>query len=394
MDLLLDMVCAVDGQGRFVYVSAACERMLGYRADELTGKVMMDFVHPDDREATHAVADRVMQGESVMHFENRYLHRNGHGVDILWSARWFAGSGLRLGVAKDVTELKKAQRMQSAMLAVSQAASRSSDLEMLCQQLHEAVALLIPVSRVTLSLQQDGRSYSSRAPFSGRNIRRLRVPLALDAGIEGELIIEKHYGDGPLEPSADELLRFISEQTISAVARLLQEERLLHMAHFDPLTGLPNRLLFEDRFTTALYRAIRDGEQVGLLYMDLVGFKATNDTLGHEAGDGLLRQVGERLCRCLRASDTVGRPGGDEFTALLVNSGGTEQVRGVMRKIQVAMEEGFTIGGHPVTVSVSIGMALYPDDGTDTATLYRVADRAMYASRAVSMLETGSLSGR
>lgn len=387
-DLLLDMVCAVDGQGRFAYVSAACERILGYRPDELTGRVMTDFVHPDDLESTQAVASRVMQGESVTYFENRYLHKSGNSVDILWSARWCAESGLRLAVAKDVTKLKKVQQTQAVMLAVSEAANRSIELDLLCQRILEAVAPLFHVSRIIVSLQLGGRSYRSLTSSAETGIEQLRFPLMTDGVSTGELIVEKPL-DADLEPQAGELFRFIADQAASVVARRLQEERLLHMAHFDALTGLPNRRLFDDRFATALQLARRDGEQLGLLYMDLVGFKTANDTLGHQAGDELLRQIAGRLSGSLRASDTVGRPGGDEFTALLVNVSGAGQMQEIMRKLQRVVREGFLIDGHPVKVSVSIGGALYPDDGSDMSTLYGVADRAMYASRTSKLAESG-----
>ncbi|SEK94794.1 diguanylate cyclase with PAS/PAC sensor [Pseudoxanthomonas sp. GM95] len=110
LDLLPDAVCMVDPQGHFLYVNAAFERIFGYRPQEALGRQMLDLVHPDDRALTLQVAERIMQGEPQPHFRNRYIHRDGHLLDIQWSARWLPEFGLRLAVGHEVTALRGAER--------------------------------------------------------------------------------------------------------------------------------------------------------------------------------------------------------------------------------------------------------------------------------------------
>lgn len=155
-------------------------------------------------------------------------------------------------------------------------------------------------------------------------------------------------------------------------------DRLEHMAHHDPLTGLPNRLLINDRIEHAIAQAQRDCERCVLLFLDLDGFKAVNDTLGHAAGDELLKTVAVRLTRVLRQSDTIGRLGGDEFI-IVTGDSKPEYAADIAQKILDVLNKPLAIGGTEVSISGSIGIAIYPDDGNDTQQLMEAADMAMYA---------------
>ncbi|KRE86989.1 diguanylate cyclase [Rhodanobacter sp. Soil772] len=110
LDLMPDAVCVVDAEGRFLYVNASFERIFGYAPDEVLGRRIFDLVHPDDRAATLQQAEQVMEGTLQRHFRNRYIHKDGHSVDIQWSARWLPDYGVRIGVAHEVTELRRAER--------------------------------------------------------------------------------------------------------------------------------------------------------------------------------------------------------------------------------------------------------------------------------------------
>ena len=127
-DLLLDAVCMVDIGGRFVFVSAACERIFGYTQQQMIGKLMIDLVAPADRARTVAAAQNIMNGASHINFENRYLRKDGSIAHIMWSARWSEPDQLRVAVARDVTALKQAQAMQAVLYAISEAAHASDDL--------------------------------------------------------------------------------------------------------------------------------------------------------------------------------------------------------------------------------------------------------------------------
>ena len=159
-------------------------------------------------------------------------------------------------------------------------------------------------------------------------------------------------------------------------------EQLSHRANHDALTGLPNRLLLADRIDQAISLAPRHGKKVAVLYLDLDGFKQINDTLGHPAGDLLLKSVARRLVGCLRASDTVCRQGGDEFVVLLSEVGQAEDAALSARRILQTISEPHIIEGDPLYVTSSIGVSVYPDDGADSQTLLKAADMAMYRAKA------------
>ena len=159
------------------------------------------------------------------------------------------------------------------------------------------------------------------------------------------------------------------------------EERLLHQAFHDPLTGLPNRALFLDRLERALARAARARYAVALLFLDLDGFKAVNDDFGHEAGDGLLVAVAGRLGMRLRSEDTVARFGGDEFTVLLQNVGGPSEAAEVADRILEDLHEPFLLEGREHHVTASIGIALSTPAEEDPTPILRRADEAMYRAK-------------
>ena len=159
------------------------------------------------------------------------------------------------------------------------------------------------------------------------------------------------------------------------------EERMKLLVYRDSLTGLPNRRLFEDRLAIALAQAHRYRHRIAVVFIDLDRFKQVNDTLGHAAGDELLRAVARRLSSCVREADTVARLAGDEFTLLLPGLNYAEDVGAISRKLLEALRRPFVIGGQEVRVTSSGGIALYPEDGDSEETLLRNADTAMYRAK-------------
>jgi diguanylate cyclase (GGDEF)-like protein/PAS domain S-box-containing protein len=181
-------------------------------------------------------------------------------------------------------------------------------------------------------------------------------------------------------------LRSGANWVLVAVARDISERkeaelRLLKLAHFDTLTGLPNRGQFFDALTRALEQARQHEWAVAVLFLDMDRFKTINDTLGHPIGDELLRQFSARLVGCLRVRDTIGRFGGDEFAAILILPEGAQTAVAVVDKIREALRKPFDLNGHEVTMTVSIGITMYPDDSHDADTLIKFADTAMYRAK-------------
>ncbi|MBI5486424.1 MAG: EAL domain-containing protein [Deltaproteobacteria bacterium] len=159
------------------------------------------------------------------------------------------------------------------------------------------------------------------------------------------------------------------------------EERLQHQATHDAVTGLPNRLLFRDRLAQALHSARRSGKPAAIVLMDLDRFKSVNDSLGHPAGDALLRETGRRLSACVRRSDTVARLGGDEFGLVLPEIGGPAGAVRVLDRLHAALAAPFLLEGRPLAVTASIGISCSPADGEDADTLVRNADIALYRAK-------------
>jgi diguanylate cyclase (GGDEF)-like protein/PAS domain S-box-containing protein len=159
------------------------------------------------------------------------------------------------------------------------------------------------------------------------------------------------------------------------------EESLHHLAHYDALTGLPNRALFYATLERTVAQATAHGWGVAVLFIDLDNFKGVNDTLGHAIGDELLTQLGNRLVKCVRTRDVIGRLGGDEFALILVMNDCRSGAALVARKVRAALQAPFRLMGHDVMVTASIGITIHPDDTRDATTMLRYADMAMYRAK-------------
>ncbi len=173
----------------------------------------------------------------------------------------------------------------------------------------------------------------------------------------------------------------VGEYGIDITERKLFEKRLQQMAFSDTLTGIPNRALFFDRMHQAIEMAKRDSRLFALLFLDLDHFKSVNDNLGHSIGDLVLKEVAQRLKRCIRGSDTVARMGGDEFAIILAEIVSPPDAEGVAAKIADALSVPFRFGDRECSVGVSIGISLYPSDGPDADEMLKCADSAMYMAK-------------
>jgi len=190
-------------------------------------------------------------------------------------------------------------------------------------------------------------------------------------------------GSGGLTSNPEQDLR---EATLERPASMSSQSaapdpELSYRAHHDALTGLPNRHAFEERTNHGLAYARRYGRPMAILFLDLDGFKAVNDSLGHAAGDMVLREVAQRFRAALRESDIIARWGGDEFVAALLEVGSERDAARAAQKLIEAVGAPLSVEGHQIYLSASIGISLYPDDGTDLTTLIRKADQAMYEGR-------------
>jgi len=396
-DLMLDVIFLVDASGTVVDVSAGCLQLLGYRQEQMKGRRLLDFVSEEDRARTIEEAAMVQAGIERIGFENRYRRQDGSLVDIMWSARRIDALDLRIGVARDITARKQAERRQATLFAISEAAHQATDLSNLCGRIHTVLDDLVGVAGMTVVTEDvPGGShaiYRSDAegllPAGSRPERWRDAPLPQgcmslelrgQAGIVGGLLLRSR-GGVPYPLLDRELLQFTAGQIGMALERKRLQDELLRHAYHDELTGLPNRYLFFDRIGTALSRARRSGSGVGLLYVDVDDFKRVNDHYGHAAGDFVLREVAARLARCARCTDTVARLGGDEFVLILEELGAPHDAERIVRQLVAEMDAPLLLDGCELHIGASIGSALFPENGTEIEQLLKHADINMYSRK-------------
>jgi diguanylate cyclase (GGDEF)-like protein/PAS domain S-box-containing protein len=221
-----------------------------------------------------------------------------------------------------------------------------------------------------------------------RGFRELRRALAGTGSWQGEVSGRRKNGEpfvawlslAAIQNASGQVSHYVSVSHDITLSKE-DQERIWHQANFDLLTGLPNRYLFMDRLEQAVAQAHRADQRFALLFLDLDGFKAVNDTYGHAAGDELLRIMGRRLSHCIRASDTLARLAGDEFTALFLNLHTHDQALCVAEKFLRVMAMPVVLESGTVTVHASIGIAIYPRHGDNAETLLQQADAAMYEAK-------------
>ncbi|GBG13216.1 diguanylate cyclase [Novimethylophilus kurashikiensis] len=253
-------------------------------------------------------------------------------------------------------------------------------------RLEEAIALLESqdITAILLDLQlPDGTGLETLHAISAV---AMGVPIVVLSNIADERLAVQSVQHGAQDflvkghVNGHQLMRSLSY----AIERKRMEERLNYIAHHDSLTGLANRKHFYDRLKSAMALVRRQHNLLALLLMDLNGFKAINDTLGHHVGDQLLQQVAQRLRECIRETDCAARIGGDEFTVILTGIRNHEDVAIATAKILEAMERPFLIEGQALNIYASIGISLYPTDADNLESLIRHADEAMYQTKAES----------
>lgn len=419
-ELLVDAVCIVNMDGVFVYISSAGEQVFGYSPEEMIGRNMKEFIHPDDLNKTNHIVGLIMNGEPQPHFENRYIKKNGDIVHIMWAARWSEEEEVRVAVARDVTQLRQSQALQEAIYTIADAANILGDLDVLYEKIHQAVNPLFhsdnfiiglidhsdraisypclhypperflqiqsvfeefidePVVKAGCPVTLSSLDFELQNPIDNKREYWLIVPIRSGHVTTGILALSSFTRPKPYTEKDKNLLCFIANQVNVAIERKSMLLKLSYMAQYDHLTHLPNRALFYDRLQQAQAKSMRSRLRFAILYLDLNEFKPVNDQYGHDAGDLLLRLVALRLADSVRESDTVARLGGDEFAVLLEDIHHIEEVKTITQKLKTFISKPYHLSMVTVNISCSIGIALYPDNASTTESLMRYADERMY----------------
>ena len=260
-------------------------------------------------------------------------------------------------------------------------ASMSMDRSPISPEQRHALRYDQEASRVELAGSAPVPAYLQ--PLSARGIAIAYVqPMVWRGAVCGAVVLGFLDAQAILEPEDRRHLAEIADRVAVAVSSAWRDEKLYQQAHFDTLTGLPNRMLFNDRIGRELARGQREANEFALLFIDLDHFKNVNDGFGHSLGDEVLRETGRRIQRCVRDSDTVSRLGGDEFTVLLTRLHHAQEAWLIGESIVHALSQEFRFGDQQCFLSASVGIASYPSDGASAEELMKSADTAMYRAKA------------
>jgi len=388
-------IAITDTHGRVMRVNAEFVRMFGYRVDEVIGQSIDDLVaSPARQEEAREITTSSVQGGKTL-LETVRCRKDGTLVDVslITAPILIAGKQEAVyAIYRDITKRKQAEdKLQVIQLQWSQFLEASPDLMWIKDASGRYVAANKTYYQVESSVNGDVVGKTAAECFPPEKAARYmaddRVAIEKGAsesefnvvGVDGKLrnfLTKKvvlRTPDGSVAGTLG-ISRDITE-------RKQMEQKLEEMATHDFLTGLPNRALLLDRFTIAAALAHRNKARLAVMSLDLDKFKSINDTLGHDAGDQVLKVISTRLVRILRASDTFARVGGDEFISVMMETDHMEGATAMAKKILGSFTEPLSIGGHQLHLSTSIGIAIYPEDAEDLETLTKKSDAAMYYSK-------------
>jgi diguanylate cyclase (GGDEF)-like protein/PAS domain S-box-containing protein len=372
-----DAIFTVDLIGHCTALNGASERISGYSRQEALGMTLAQIVPAERLPDLLRRIEVALSGQSADPVETELIARDGRRVAVEVSARPQIRNGAPVGllcIARDISQRKRSEWMELNRREVLEMVAQNQPLHAVMRRLEEMIEHDYPGATARISLATHGEPPEDRPNHSNVPIR------AADGHVLGYIEI-----DHPevWEVNDFEQLLLDSKANLASIALEHRQltDRLAYQAHHDPLTGLPNRALLDDRLRQAVALARRLNSMVAVIYVDLDRFKFINDTLGHDVGDTLLKKAAKRLEGAIRESDTLARPGGDEFVAVLYGIENIRDAEQVGERILEAMREPFQVMGHELFASASVGLSLYPQDGEDAATLQKHADVAMYEAK-------------
>ena len=383
-----DAIFTVDLLGQLTSTNSAGEILSGYSRQEILCMNVRELAPPEHLAAMQEAVQAQLGGVHPAPLELELVARGGGRTAIEVSLRLQFKNGVPAGfqgIARDISERKRNERLEHHRREALEMVAQNQPLEAVLHRLMEMIEHCYPETTACVSLVDEHPSprYESQrqeALTQGRQ-GHVAVPIrAYDGRVLGALEIYRRQAR-PLKEAEQVFLDGQAKLASIALEHRQITNRLAYQAQHDSLTGLPNRALQEDRLQQAIALARRQGKMAAVVYLDLDRFKLINDSLGHGVGDLLLVQVAQRLRSAVREADTLARTGGDEFTAVLVGVEDPREVEVLGERLVAAMEKPFPIQDRELFVSISVGVAIFPQDGDDSATLQKNADVAMYVAK-------------
>jgi diguanylate cyclase (GGDEF)-like protein/PAS domain S-box-containing protein len=386
------LLLAREADGMLLEVNEGFSRLSGYPLQALTAQSSLDLGIWVDLNDRARLIDRLHREGSVEEFSCLVRRADGEIrlCELAASSLLFGGDACMLLMARDITER---HLMQEKLLLAATVFESTAEGVLITDTRQRITAVNRAFSQITGYSEAEALGQTPRLLASGRHDHGFFIDmwhrLAADGHWQGEICNRRKSGEvypswltiSSVRNADDVISHFVA--VFADISSLKQAEaRLDYQAHHDPLTGLPNRTLFESRLQASLNSHGDEGGRGAVLFLDLDRFKHINDSLGHPVGDLLLQGIATRLREQVRAIDTVARLGGDEFIILLPGLQTSQDTVVIANKLLACFAAPFQAGEHEFFTSASIGASLYPQDGADVATLVKNADAAMYRSKA------------
>jgi len=382
--------------GKFVYVSQLYQKLTGYSEAELIGTYSLNNIYPDDRKMVREDAIKSLKEQRLEPYEYRFVNKKN---EVMWVLETitpivYKGERATLGSFMDITgrklseeALRQNEEKYRTILESIQESYFEVDLTGNFTFCNDSMSRLTGCSKEELLgvnykqfineetakevFQAFNKVYSTGEPAKGFNWQIIGKN-GFERYIEASVSLKKD-SSGKLTGFRG-IIHDITE-------RKRIEQQINYMATHDVLTGLPNRLMFSQLLNHAIRTAQRHKRQLAVFFIDLDRFKAINDSLGHEAGDRLLKEIAKRFKKSLRSVDVVSRLGGDEFVILIEEVNELSQISNIAHKILTATIKPMVLTGEECRITASIGISLYPKDGSDEQSLMKNADMAMYFAK-------------
>jgi len=425
----------LDKDGNILNINFRFTELFGYTLEEIQNKnIDCGIIHPSGKtEEGRSLTKKSYNG--YLNYESIRKKKDGTLFPVSISGTSIVVDGkveCVISLYKDITERKKEEKINKVLYNISQTTSSDISLKKLYGFIHKELGIIIDATNFYIALvdykknmltfpyyiDEKDSNFSPEKFSTCKNLTcyviKSKKPLLVNykqimemnaqekIKIESSLNKDSHWLGVPLKignrtigamavqsftnshlytQEDVKLMQFVSQQIAIALERKQNQEKLIHNSLYDYLTGLPNRLLFYDRFNMKIVSAKRNNQRIAVMFLDLDNFKKVNDSYGHDIGDKLLKGIAKRLKKLIRETDDICRLGGDEFVILFAEITRIEDISKIANKILRSVEKPFQFGELKIIISTSIGIAIYPQDGKDIEILIKCADTAMYQAK-------------